>query len=202
VQVNDSNHARLRQSLAGLVLAAGPSSRLGQPKQLLMYRGQTLVERTVIQAAEFCGAGIVVVTGAESEQVAEALGGASVEIVNNPNWVEGMSSSVRIGLQHLDSKCRGVMLMLCDQPALNRDDLYSLASAWISKPELIAAAEYAGIRGVPAIFPMSYRKELMALEGDRGGRKIIADAEHVTVVKMPHAAFDIDTPNNLKDLYA
>lgn len=113
-----------------------------------------------------------------------------------------MSSSIRVGLTHIDPAWLGVMLMLSDQPLISRADYRALADMWMSKPDSIVASEYAGARGAPAIFPVSYRDRLMALTGDQGGRLIIEAADLVQIVKMPNAEFDIDTPNELKDLDA
>lgn len=198
--MNCSNSASLVPDLAGLVLAAGSSSRLGRPKQVLVYRSRKMVERVVMQAADFCGAGVVVVTGANRAEVVEALAGSPAETIHNPDWNEGISTSVRAGMDHVDPECRGVMILLCDQPHIGRDDLAALVDAWVSKPERIAAADYAGSYGVPAIFPARYREGLIALEGDQGGKRVISGAQQVSAVKMPHAEFDIDTPDDLDNL--
>ena len=195
-----SRNLDLKVNLAGLILAAGPSTRLGRPKQLLVHREKTLIERVVTLAAEFCGAGVVVVTGSCHNQVFAELQGTTAETVYNPEWRNGMSSSIRAGLPHIDSACAGVMLMLCDQPAVSRADYRALVEFWISHPDCIVAAEYGGTRGVPAIFPATYRDELMSLNGDEGGRSIIASAERVSFVKLPNAQFDIDTPDDLRHL--
>jgi len=198
--VNDKSQTQVIQGLAGLVLAAGPSARLGRPKQLVSYRELTLVAHVVNQALDYCGAGLVVVTGAHHEQVIAALNGLSIEEVYNPDWREGMGSSVRTGATQIAPDCQAIMLMLCDQPAISRADFSSLVNAWTSRPERIAAAEYAGTCGVPAIFPMSFREDLMSLKGDQGAKRIINRAQRVSTVKMPSAEFDVDTPDDLSAL--
>ena len=198
--MNDRSQTRLNQGLAGLVLAAGPSTRLGRPKQLVLYRDSTLVQHVVNRALDFCGAGVVVVTGAHHEQVVAALSGLSVEAVYNPDWRDGMGSSVRAGTIRIDEKCQAIMLMLCDQPGISRSHFSLLVDAWVSRPERIAAAEYAGTSGVPAIFPSIFREELIRLNGDEGAKRIIKSAQYVSTVKMPSAEFDIDTPDDLSKL--
>lgn len=198
--MSDKSQTQMIQGLAGLVLAAGPSTRLGRPKQLVSYRELTLVAHVVNQALDYCGAGLVVVTGAHHEQVIAALNGLSIEAVYNPDWREGMGSSVRTGATQIAPDCQAIMLMLCDQPAISRADFSSLVNAWTSRPERIAAAEYAGTCGVPAIFPMSFREDLMSLKGDQGAKGIINRAQRISTVKMPSAEFDVDTPDDLSAL--
>ena len=180
--MNDRSQTQLIQGLAGLILAAGPSTRLGRPKQTAVYRNTTLVEHAVNRALEYCGAGVVVVTGAHHEQVVTALAGLPVETIYNSDWREGMGSSVRMGTNRIDAKCQAIMLMLCDQPMISRADFSSLVDAWVSRPECIAAAKYAGICGVPAIFPLSFRDELMYLRGDEGAKRIIENAQSISAV--------------------
>lgn len=198
--MSHSRKIRLQDKLVGLVLAAGASTRLGFPKQLIVYRQQTLIERAVTLAAEFCGAGVIVVTGFYHEEVAGALAGTNAKTVHNPQWKEGMSSSLRVGMLHLDPMCHGVMLMLCDQPSIDAADYLALTNAWMSDPDCIVAAEYAGTKGAPAIFPASFRDDLTKLTGDQGAKKIIANAERVRFIHMPNAEIDIDTPEDLGDL--
>lgn len=198
--MNQPSHSQMTQGLAGLVLAAGASTRLGRPKQLVLYRRLTLIEHVVNHALEYCGAGIVVVTGAYREQVNKALGALPVETIYNPDWREGMGSSVRTGVMRIDRDCRAIMLMLCDQPTISRADLSSLVNAWTSRPEHIAAAEYAGTWGVPAIFPKSFREDLLCLSGEQGAKRIINGAPCISTVKIPSAEFDVDTPDDLGTL--
>jgi molybdenum cofactor cytidylyltransferase len=198
--MNDSESAGDLRKLAGLVLAAGESARLGQPKQLLVYREQTLIEQSISLASEFCDAGVIVVTGAHHERVSAAIAGTAATIIHNGNWTEGMSSSIRAGIGAIDRSCRGVMLLVCDQPAINCADLQALTSAWLSNTDFIAAAEYSGTRGVPAIFPIRFRNELSSLQGDRGAKSIIAVSDDVFGVKMPLAAIDIDLPDDLNKI--
>jgi molybdenum cofactor cytidylyltransferase len=105
-----------------------------------------------------------------------------------------------MGTNKIDARCQAIMLMLCDQPRISRADFSSLVDAWISRPERIAAAKYAGGCGAPAIFPLSFRDELMYLRGDEGAKQIIKNAQSVSAVKIPNAEFDIDTPDDLGKL--
>jgi len=189
------------RSLAGLVLAAGGSSRLGQPKQLYEWRGTPLVCRAVEACLEVCGAGVVVVTGAHAHEVEARLESYPVQIVRNSGWKTGMAGSLQAGIQKLrGSSFSGVLISLCDQPRLDSGDLASLANVWQTSPELPAAARYKGIIGVPAIFPGDYLDSLLNLQGDQGARSLLSACASVSSVEMPAAAFDIDTVADLARL--
>jgi len=192
--MRDAQDSDVNTSIAAILLAAGRSRRLGAPKQLLTVDGTPLVVRAVRQAMVHCDAGMVVVTGAGREQIIDVLAGLPIDIVENPDWAQGMGTSIRCGVAAAPAAAGGLLLLVCDQPAVGAAELAGLTDAWRAAPERIAAAGYAGTRGVPAIFPACYRGRLMALNGDCGARSIIAEADEVTVVDMPAAAHDIDTP--------
>jgi molybdenum cofactor cytidylyltransferase/nicotine blue oxidoreductase len=180
------------------VLAAGESRRLGRSKQLLEVDGQPLVLRAVRAALEQCAAGVVVVTGAVHDEVAAALTEMPVTIVRNDDWREGIGASIRCGVSAVgDTAC---LLMLCDQPDVGAAQLAALVDAWRARPEHIAAAGYAGVRGVPAVFPPRCRDALAGLHGEHGARRLIEAETDVTVVDMPAAAFDVDTPADARRL--
>ena len=187
-------------NLVGVLLAAGASSRLGQPKQLVNYNGVPLVCHAVSQALGFCDAGLTVVTGACHDDVFTALDHLPVRVVFNSGWPEGIGSSIRQGVTSVGPDVCAILLITCDQPAISSHDLRNLVNAWKCRPDRVAAAGYAGTTGVPAIFPSSFRKELQGLNGDRGAKNIIDAAEDVSVVDMPNALFDVDTPDHLDKL--
>jgi len=186
--------------IAGILLAAGGSSRLGVPKQFLEYAGESLLARAANAAMEHCSAGLVVVTGAVHEPVVRALADTPATIVHNPGWNAGMSSSIRCGVAAADSSATAYLLLLCDQPRVGSAELGALVAAWSRARDSIAAAGYAGTVGVPAIFPARYRDALLALDGARGARGLIVAACGVSVVNMPGAAVDIDTPDDARRL--
>jgi molybdenum cofactor cytidylyltransferase len=187
-------------NIAGVLLAAGTSSRLGQPKQLVDYNGVSLVCHAARHALGYCDAGLTVVTGAHHDEVLAALGNLPVRVVGNPGWREGIGSSIRQGVQSVAPDVRAILLMVCDQPMVNSRDLRRLLEAWKCRPGFVAASAYAGTKGVPAIFPSGLRKELLNLNGDHGAKKIIDAADDVSVVEMPNASFDVDTPDHLDKL--
>ena len=198
--MSDSVENSDNPKIAGILLAAGASSRLGRPKQLVTYNGTPLVCHAASQALAFCDAGLIAVTGAHHDDVAAALEGMFVKVVYSSGWSEGIAASIRQGVTSIRADADAILLMVCDQPLVTSKDLRNLVNAWNSNPERIAAAEYGGNRGVPAIFPNSLRESLLSLSGDRGAKGIIDATRGVSVVPMPHALFDVDTPEHLNKI--
>jgi CTP:molybdopterin cytidylyltransferase MocA len=189
------------ENLTGLLLAAGGSRRLGQPKQLCIWQGQTLVERAADILLSVCGGGVTVVTGAESAAVARALGERRVNIVENLDWQSGMAGSLASGIASAaETGADGVLIMLCDQPLLTSDDVARLADFWTNHPVSPAASSYSGVVGVPAIIPLNLLLNSDMSETDGGARGLLRHREDVRVLDMPNAAVDIDTPADLQNL--
>ena len=165
-----------------IVLAAGFSRRLGHPKQLVVYEGETLTARAARIAGEV--GEVLVVTTPQFAEIEFASAGPTVVINETPE--EGMASSIRSGVAACDDD---VMIMLCDQPRVTADHLRALIAA--NAP--IAATAYSGTLGVPAYFAREFREELLALRGDHGAKRII-EAHHDVVVAIPFAdaALDVD----------
>ena len=190
--------------IAAVVLAAGESSRLGRPKQLVAFGGRSLL-RGAAEAA--FGAGctpVVIVLGAQAEQVRQEVASPEFRAVVNPAWREGMSTSIRAGIAELDAVAEGieaVVLAGCDQPDLSADVLRRLIEAYRGRQDLtatMAACAYDGVLGVPALFAREEFGRLVALEGDRGARDLLRDrAERVVRVSWPQGARDVDTPEDL-----
>lgn len=184
-----------------VILAAGASVRLGRPKQLLEIEGRPLVAR-VAEAALAGGASpVVVVLGANAEQIRPALQGLEVRLVLNQDWAEGMASSVRAGLHALGQitlRLDAVLLTVCDQPAFDAGTVRSLAAALQSSSRGIAAARYAGRHAVPAIFRREHFFALTRLKGDQGARALLQEKpDDVVAVDLPALALDLDTPGDL-----
>ncbi len=184
--------------LGALVLAAGAGERFGGPKQVAQLDGVSLVARATRLALPLCPAGIVVVTGAHAEDVGAALSGLAARIAFNPDWRSGIAGSLRRGIQALPTGVSACLVMLCDQAAVDGEDLERLIAAWVAAPDRVAAARYAGGLGAPAIFPAAFWPELCVLGGDRGARTLIASLAGVSAVEMPHAAHDVDTRGDLE----
>lgn len=178
----------------GLLLAAGGSRRLGQPKQLLELAGVPLVRRAATDLARVCGGGVTVMTGADAEAVAGALGGLGLSLCHNPRWRAGLAGTIAAGLAALGD-WRAVLIAACDQPGITAAELGRLVAAWAADPARPAAARYDGVTGIPALFPRAWEGRLMALEGDQGARALLRDrSAEITAVDLPGAATDVDAP--------
>ncbi|MFZ1991555.1 MAG: molybdopterin-binding/glycosyltransferase family 2 protein [Alphaproteobacteria bacterium] len=189
---------------AGILLAAGLSRRMGRNKLLEMFHGKPLVRHAAEALAAAPLARRIVVVGHDASQVEAAIAGLPVEFVGAPNYAEGMSQSLRTGLQALDGDADAVLVMLGDMPALSVSHIERLLAAY--DPEegrTICVPVFNGRRGNPVLFGSEYFKDLMAIEGDMGGRAIIeSNRDAVAEVPMPDDAVlkDVDTPEALKAL--
>jgi molybdenum cofactor cytidylyltransferase len=186
------------QNLHVIVLAAGSSSRLGQPKQLVKLGGRPALHRVVSSATAVAGNAVTVVLGAHAQDLTRLLAHSPASVIVNRHWEEGMASSLRYGLAAVPPTSSAVLVMLGDQVAVTSDDLKRLISAWKGHDTVIAASVYQGHVGVPAIFPQWCYTELRELRGDRGARIILERHAHrLAHVQMPNAAIDLDTPEDL-----
>ena len=180
-------------SVAGVVLAAGASRRLGSPKQLQMLHGKTLLHRAVRVAAEAGCSPVIVVLGADAEKIRAACPLDDVVVVINGGWEEGMASSLRLGVETcrlVARQAEGLIVMTCDQPAITANHLRRLM-----EKEDATASRYAGRSGVPAFFPASDFEALLELRGDTGARDLIANAE---ASDLEGGEVDIDTAEDME----
>ncbi len=178
-----------------LVLAAGASSRLGQPKQLLEVEGEALVRRAARVALEAGCSPVVVVEGAVP--LAQALAGLEVTLVRCAEWALGPGASLSRGLVALQGRADGAVVLLVDQHRVTRADVAELVRA----PGSVAAAFYAGTLGVPARFGAEHFDALRALPPGQGAKPwLAAHRELVTAVPMPHAEVDLDVPADVAGL--
>ena len=188
--------------IAAIILAAGESSRLGQPKQLIQFQSKTLVRRVVDAASEAGCQPILVVLGSETET--ELVQGISSElkktggtIVANPNWKRGIGTSIRAGVQHLIEIAPGVeatVLLACDQPFVDRAVIEGLITLHHKTRKPIVAATYAGTLGVPALFDRSRLRDLLGLDDSAGAKSIIlSNRDQVAEFPFPEGEIDIDT---------
>lgn len=192
-------HSQSKPGITGIVLAGGESARMGEPKQVLRFRGEPLVRRAAAAALEHC-ASVIVVAGAIHRPIEDALAGLPVEVVTNDDWREGIAASIRTGVGAMQPEVAACLLCLVDQPRVGAAEIGQLVDAWRLDPRSIAAAGYAGTLGVPAIFPAAYFGRLADLRGDRGAWSLIATAPDVVVVDLPEAAVDLDTPEDVRRL--
>lgn len=187
--------------LHALVLAAGASTRLGQPKQLVKLGGRPALHIVVSNALAIAGTSVSVVVGSNARDLTYLLAHSSASVVVNRHWDEGMAASIRAGLAALPPSCDAVMILLGDQVAVTAEDLRRLHDSWKGEEGSIAASVYDQHVGVPAIFPRICFPELAELRGDQGARAILArNAYRLVRVPMPNAAVDLDTPADLAAL--
>lgn len=190
-----------------VLLAAGGSSRLGHPKQLVVHQGKTLIRRAAEAALSLAGP-VVVVLGAHREAIASELSGLPVRLVTHPDWALGPGGSLTTGLAALLSTSApgapsvdGVLVMLCDQLHVGAAHLAALVATWRSTGAPIIASAYDGTRGVPALFARSVFDELAALAPEQGARGVIAhEPSRVVTVPLPGGDEDVDTPLDLARL--
>jgi molybdenum cofactor cytidylyltransferase len=177
-----------------VILAAGASIRLGKPKQLLPWQGSTLLQHAV-QVARQVTSQPIVVLGAHLHQLQAALDPATVQIVHNPSWKEGMASSIRCGLDAaMRQTTEQVIFMVCDQPFVSAAILQELVLARVKTGKPIIASAYSGTLGIPALFDTTFFPQLLNLEGDTGAKKIIQQySGQVYGVPFPMGHVDIDT---------
>ena len=187
-----------------LIIAAGQSKRLGSPKQLLMYEGKTLINRLIDIVKEAVDLPMALVLGAHAEKIKLQLTNPSMPIIINEHWAQGMGCSISTGLKGLIQKnpaIDGVMVLVCDQPFLNREHILSLLNLQAKSAMPMAACYYEGVLGTPAVFHQSIFPELLALKGDRGAKKIITAREaEVAKLHFEKGMIDIDTEEDYKKL--
>jgi CTP:molybdopterin cytidylyltransferase MocA len=183
--------------VGAVVLAAGASTRMGRPKQLLEIDGKPLIVRAVEAALASPTWPVVVVLGAHAERIRPVLAPLPVLITENPAWSEGMAASLRTGImtlrqfsRHLDA----ALLALCDQPAFSTATIEQLIATQRASGRSIVAARYAGRNGAPALFLREHFPALAALTGEEGARVLLnADPARVAAIDLPGMAIDLDT---------
>jgi len=192
--------------VGAVVLAAGSSSRMGNPKQTLQFRGESLLRRAVLAAI---GAGcrpVVVVTGAYAELSRREFEGLDVREVLNTSWETGMASSVRAGVEGLvneDADVSAAVLLLCDQPHVTAEVISALVEAHRATGKAIVASRYGGSFGVPALFSRTLFAELTRLDGMSGAKEVIKRyASEAHFLPFQEGEVDVDTPDDFSRLIA
>ena len=190
--------------IAAIVLAAGASTRLGKPKQLIDIDGESLLRRTVRLARESGCAPVFVVLGSEAERMRSEIENLAATPLINDGWSAGMGSSLRRGMEAvcaMDPQPYAVLVLVCDQPKLAVEHLRRLTVGQRTAGGGIAASAYAGRMGVPVIFGREFYPELLELQGDRGAREVIRrHAEAVRAVPWAEGELDVDEPGDLARL--
>ena len=183
--------------LVGLLLAAGSSERLGQPKQLVQWQGESLLRRTAgMLLAETDE--VVVVSGAFAAEIEGDLKGIPVRIQHNDDWRSGMGGSIAAGMCGINRQADAVLIMLCDQWKIEPADLQSLIQTWKEEPAIVATAHWDNTPGPPTIIPHHLFGELSQLHGPQGARSLIRRQSRVNKVDIPNAQHDLDTAADLQ----
>jgi molybdenum cofactor cytidylyltransferase len=204
-QFNDNTKTQnhMQTATAIIILAAGKSSRLGHPKQLLPFKGKSLINHC-IETAKKVSAHVLVITGADKMRIESEIKNSAVTISHNPEWEEGMASSIRHGLSYLNENLQNitsVIFMVCDQPFVSVELLQNLIIEQEKTHKSIVASYYSKVAGTPVLFDKSIFPELMELTGDTGARKIITrHKDKLTTVAFPLGNIDMDTADDYKKL--
>jgi molybdenum cofactor cytidylyltransferase len=202
---NVASPRRSDKHIAALVLAAGESRRMGDANKLTIpVDGTPMVARVVDALQQSRAQRVIVITGHEPERIKEALSGRDVEFVHNPDYAEGIGSSVRMGITALDDDADGALVALGDMPWVNTEVINRLVDAFITDRELsIFIPMFGGKRGNPVLWGSQHFPELLALSGDVGGKALFdRHATAICYVNVESASVntDVDTPDALQKL--
>ena len=188
-----------------IILAAGSSARLGQPKQLLPYKGKTLIRHIVDIALQSEAEKVLVVLGANHQIMeAEVPKQDKLQVIYNEGWQEGMASSIRAGISFLqeENTCpETAMILMSDQPYINVPLLNIIIQTPNENPKPIVASTYNGTIGTPVLFHASLFEELKKLQGDAGAKKMLMHRlDEVETIAFPEGNIDIDTEIDYRNL--
>jgi molybdenum cofactor cytidylyltransferase len=188
--------------LTAVVVAAGMSTRMGQNKLLLEFRKKPLIAHTVDTLLASAVDEVIVVLGHEAERVRNKIAGKPVKVIENPAYREGLSTSVRAGVEAVSPQSEAIMICLADQPLLQPDDVNRLVKAFTHAKEagkLILVPFYHGERGNPVVLDSSYREAILGIVGDVGCKGVIKrfpDKVFALEMETDHVVRDVD---NLED---
>ena len=193
----------MRPFVSGLVLAAGASTRFGQPKQLLPFGGTTLLGHVVAEARATAALDeVIVVIGGAADEVRLRVDLRGATVVENPQFGEGCSASYRTGLGAVDPRAEAVVILLGDQPGVDRAVIDTVVTEWRRTRDRIVLASYRGREGHPLIFDRDLFDRLAALQGDKAAWKIVdtlRDGIRAVAIDRPHPR-DVNTPEDYRSL--
>lgn len=191
-----------KPKIGAVLLAAGKASRMGRPKQLLVYDGCTLIEHALnkILNSRYIQQTSVVL-GAYTEQILPVISSYPVITSLNAYWETGMASSIKTGLEALlleEPALDALFICLVDQPYLTSALIDTFANRFIQEQEHLIVARYEnGVKGVPALFDKQLFKALLAMNGEIGARHLIKNNLHLAgVIDFPKGTNDLDTPED------
>ena len=195
----------LEEKIVILVLAAGPSHRFGKPKQLLEYKGKTLLENVIDNAIQSTIGPVLVVTGANHSKLERILKKYdSIKTVHHKGWSKGLSSSIQKGLnasRKYFPNLYGILILLCDQPLVNHEHIIDIVRSHYAYGKKIIASGYGGSYGVPVFFHKTIFGYLDKISETEGAKTVISKLKQdVHVIPNADAEFDVDTPESYKKL--
>ena len=193
----------MKKFISGLILAAGTSSRMGQPKQLLPFRGTILLDWVMTQAESASALDeVIVVLGRAADEIQPRLRNTRAKIIVNPVFTEGCSGSYKAGMASIDQRAEAVMVLLGDQPGVESAVIDQVAEDWRTKGGRIALTSYRGRRGHPMVFARELFDQLRQLSGDKAAWKILdVHPEWVCDIEVDHAfPEDVDTRQDYEAL--
>jgi molybdenum cofactor cytidylyltransferase len=189
----------LHPHIATIILAAGESNRFGSPKQLADFNNKLLLQNAVDVAIASASTSVIVVLGAHEQEIRDAIDFGNASVLVNAEWREGMSSSIRVGVQSILKEASASILMVCDQPYVTSELLNSLIAQCTTARKSIVASRYGQVAGTPVLFGREYFPKLLALRGDRGARTIIErNPTETAFVLFPQGSLDIDLPSDIQ----
>ncbi|CAA6690680.1 MULTISPECIES: NTP transferase domain-containing protein [unclassified Lentimonas] len=191
--------------IGAVILAAGSSSRLGTPKQLVTHNGTNLLEQTIQAVRSASNGPILIVTGAHAERIEATLSSLTqknIRIHRNTNWESGMGNSLAHGVSALLENAphlSAILVSVCDQLHINATHIDTLLDRSTQEPDRIVASKYGDTIGPPVLFPKTYFTDLKNCSGDQGAKAILSrNLNAVVTVDFPNGEVDIDTPDDLK----
>lgn len=185
-----------------IILAAGQSARMGSPKQLLPFRGVPLIRFAARTALATRVGPVIVVLGSHAAEIAPALDGLDVQVVENSDWEAGMGTSIRTGVAAAEAQdCEALILTLADQPFISTEILNRLIESHTASGKPIVASQYAGTVGVPVFFARRFFPQLRGLSPSQGCKGLILScAGESVLIECPEAEIDIDTPGQYRSI--
>ena len=191
------------KTIAAIILSAGQSKRMDRPKQLLSFKGITLIEDVILKLEALDLEKIICITGHQNEQIEKHIASFDIECLYNEHYKNGISSSIASGISYLKESLiiNGALIVLTDQPLIPKSHYQLLINTFKNNKQKIIATSYKETYGVPAIFDQSLFPKLVALKKDQGAKSLIKELiNEVVLVECKEAANDIDTIEDYKNL--
>lgn len=193
---------RVNAKIGVIILAAGSSSRLGYPKQLVKFKGVPLLQNSIDVADLLEFDTKILVLGAKEDEIRKKINSRNFEVVINEDWEEGMSVSIKKGISEAlkrEEELEHILILLSDQPLVTKEKIEELIEVQLKSKQQGTFSEYAGELGVPAIFSREIFSDLKKLKGDQGAKKLIYDKDfQFGTVKFENGNFDVDTPADVE----